>query len=51
MVTVMTWATSGGSKGRCDGRCHKAKYSKCACVCGGGFLVFKRAIAEEGQTR
>lgn len=37
MTTIMTWETSGGKKGRCDGRCHKAIHPKCACICGGRY--------------
>lgn len=35
MTTYMTWETSGGSKGRCDARCHNARKPKCKCACGG----------------
>jgi hypothetical protein len=37
MTTVMTWKTSGGSKGRCDAKCHNAKHDKCHCMCGGKY--------------
>ncbi len=37
MATVMTWETSGGSKGRCDDKCHSAKEPKCVCMCGGRY--------------
>lgn len=37
MVTLMTWETSGGKKGRCNATCHNAKHDKCACMCGGKF--------------
>jgi hypothetical protein len=37
MTTIMTWETSGGKKGRCDARCHKAIHPKCACICGGRY--------------
>jgi len=35
MATVMSWSNSEGVKGRCDGRCHNAKGTKCRCMCGG----------------
>ena len=37
MVTLISWATGGGSKGRCDARCHNAKGIKCHCCCGGHY--------------
>lgn len=37
MTTLMTWANSGGEKGRCDQKCHLAKGPNCDCMCGGAF--------------
>jgi hypothetical protein len=37
MVTLMSWRSSGGKGGRCDGRCHAAKCMDCKCMCGGRF--------------
>ena len=37
MVTIMTWETSDGVKGRCDDKCHSAIHPKCDCMCGGCF--------------
>ena len=37
MVTLISWETSGGQKGRCDARCHNAKGAKCTCCCGGHY--------------
>ena len=35
MVTVMSWQSSDGRRGRCDSRCHSAKHPECRCICGG----------------
>jgi len=35
MTTLISWQDGGGSKGRCDARCHNAKRQKCECICGG----------------
>ncbi len=37
MATIMSWRSSGGSRGRCDASCHNAKHPKCVCCCGGRF--------------
>ena len=36
-MTIMSWGNSAGTKGRCDGRCQRAKKNKCGCMCGGQF--------------
>lgn len=35
MVTLISWSTSGGSKGRCDAKCYEAREPACDCICGG----------------
>ena len=37
MAAIMSWQSSGGSRGRCDAKCHNAKHPKCCCICGGRF--------------
>jgi hypothetical protein len=35
MVTLISWATSGGETGRCDAKCYSATEDECDCCCGG----------------
>ena len=35
MATVISAYDSSGCVGRCDSRCHDAKYETCNCICGG----------------
>ncbi len=35
MVTLISWATSGGDQGRCDAKCYDATEPECTCICGG----------------
>lgn len=37
MTTLMQWGNSEGIQGRCDSKCHEAKYPECDCMCGGAF--------------
>ena len=55
MATVMSWATSDGTQGRCDDRCHSAKDRVCVCMCGGLYHgtksngTFDQVHREHGQ--
>jgi len=42
MTTIMSWGNSEGTRGRCDGKCHNAKGTRCTCMCGGVFHGTKR---------
>ena len=35
MATLISYQSSGGSRGRCDAKCYNAKSSRCRCICGG----------------
>jgi predicted RNase H-like HicB family nuclease len=35
MVTLISWATSGGDTGRCDAKCYSAAEDECDCCCAG----------------
>ena len=35
MTTAITWKTKNGNHARCDAKCHKAKGTKCKCLCYG----------------
>ncbi len=35
MATLISYESSGGSKGRCDAKCYDAEGPECECVCGG----------------
>lgn len=35
MTTLIIYETTGGTKRRCDARCHDAKGEKCECICVG----------------
>ena len=48
-MTIMTQGNSQGSR-RCDGTCHNAKKSHCACICGGRYHG-KGKMAQELLTR
>lgn len=37
MATIMTYRSSGGSRGRCDAKCHRAHHPDCKCICGGRY--------------
>lgn len=34
-MTLLTYGTAGGDRGRCDERCYNAAGSLCRCCCGG----------------
>lgn len=36
-MTLMSWSSSGGARGRCDSRCHNAARPDCLCMCGGRY--------------
>jgi hypothetical protein len=37
MTTLISWASSGGARGRCDAKCYGAASApaSCDCICGG----------------
>lgn len=35
MATLITVSNSSGIVGRCDAKCHDARFPKCDCICGG----------------
>jgi len=47
-MTVMTFATGGGERRRCDATCHRASEPKCVCICGGRYHG-KKTTAELNQ--
>jgi predicted RNase H-like HicB family nuclease len=47
MVTLISWATSGGEEGRCDAKCYSAAEDECDCCCGGLNHGAGREQAEE----
>jgi hypothetical protein len=51
VTTLITVSNSEGVVGRCDARCHEAKFPECDCCCGGinhacGFDQAQRNTAE-----
>lgn len=47
MATLISWQSSGGSKGRCDAKCYDAANETCNCICGGKNHGAGRARAEK----
>lgn len=47
MVTLISWATSGGETGRCDAKCYNAAEDECDCCCGGMNHAAGREQAEQ----
>lgn len=37
MATLIYSSTSSGKTQRCDATCHKARHTKCVCICGGRY--------------
>lgn len=54
-MTLISYASSGGDKGRCDARCYNATHDHCECICGGknhrkGLAVASAQTAEWAQS-
>jgi len=53
MTTLISWASSGGAKGRCDAKCYDADSppAVCTCICGGANHGAGEARATENTSR
>jgi hypothetical protein len=50
-MTLISYQSSGGDKGRCDARCYNAKHDPCNCICRGANHGKGLTVAAENTVR